>query len=330
MMENLDDFLDANVETKMIALYYVAFMPEIIKLMIPVALLFSSMFTTGKFNTYSELTAMKSSGVSLYKFLFPIAATSLFISVLSVYFNGWIVPKANEKKLSIERQYLSKNLYDETSTNLFFQIGKHRICSIRNMEEGSNLASRVSIQDYWANDKTVLVKRYDAKTMNWNDTTKIWTLRDGILRTLKGRNQTIENFTKMEMKNLLFTPEDIRKQQRKPDEMNYPELQEFINNQELLGNDVARWRVDFYGKIAFPFAGVIVVLFGIPFSSIKRKSGLGVEFGIAVAVCFLYMVFLKVSQVFGYNGDLHPLLTAWSANIIFLTLAIINLVRVPK
>jgi len=330
MMENLDDFLDANVEIEIIALYYVAFMPEIIKLMIPVALLFSSMFTTGKFNTYSELTAMKASGVSLYKFLIPIVATSFVISVLSIYFNGWIVPKANEKKLSIERQYLSKNLYDETSTNVFFQIGKNRICSIRNFEEGSYIASRVSIQDYWVIDKTVLVKRYDAKTMVWNDTTKIWTMYDGIVRTMKGRNQTVNSFAKKEMKNLLFVPEDIRKQQRKPDEMNYPELQEFINNQEFLGNDVSRWRVDFYGKIAFPFAGVIVVLFGIPFSSMKRKSGLGVEFGIAVAVCFVYMVFLKVSQVFGYNGDLNPLLTAWIANIIFLMLAIINVARVPK
>ena len=112
--------------------------------------------------------------------------------------------------------------------------------------------------------------------------------------------------------------------------MNYDEMNEFIANQESLGNEVARYKVDFYGKIAFPFAGVIVVLFGVPFSSIKRKSGLGVEFGIAVAVCFLYMVFLKVSQVFGYNGDLPPLLTAWMANIIFFVLAIVTILRVPK
>jgi lipopolysaccharide export LptBFGC system permease protein LptF len=37
-----------------------------------------------------------------------------------------------------------------------------------------------------------------------------------------------------------------------------------------------------------------------------------------------------VSQVFGYNGDLHPLLTAWLANLIFLAAGVANLLRVQK
>ncbi|MBS4028399.1 MAG: LPS export ABC transporter permease LptG [Ignavibacteriales bacterium] len=330
MMENLDDFLDANVSAGMTSLYYIYFMPEIIKLMIPVAMLFSSMFTTGKLNTYSELTAMRVGGVSLYRFLFPLFIVAFFISAASVYFNGWIVPRANEKKLAIERKYLGKSLSDEESSNLFFQVGRNRMCSLGHIDEVTRTANRVSIQDFWALDKTVLVQRFDAQTMVWNDTTKVWTMFEGAQRTFKGRNQTIEFFQRKEIAGLTFTPEDIRKKQKKPDEMNYDELGDFIAHQESLGNDVSRWRVDFYGKIAFPFAGVIVVLFGVPFSSVKRKSGLGVEFGIAVAVCFLYMVFLKVSQVFGYNGDISPLLTAWLANIIFFVLAVFNLIRVPK
>jgi len=39
---------------------------------------------------------------------------------------------------------------------------------------------------------------------------------------------------------------------------------------------------------------------------------------------------MKTSHVFGYNGDLNPLLTAWLANIIFLILAVINIARVQK
>ena len=54
------------------------------------------------------------------------------------------------------------------------------------------------------------------------------------------------------------------------------------------------------------------------------------EFGIALAVCFIYMIFLKVSQAFGYNGDMSPLLTAWLANILFFGAGMYNLARVPK
>jgi lipopolysaccharide export system permease protein len=112
--------------------------------------------------------------------------------------------------------------------------------------------------------------------------------------------------------------------------MDYPELKEFIESQRAAGQDVSRWMVDFHSKIAFPFASVIVVLFGVPFASIKRRSGLALEFGMCVAVTFLYLAFMKTSNVFGYNGDLNPLLTAWLANLIFLVLGLSNLLRVPK
>jgi lipopolysaccharide export system permease protein len=42
------------------------------------------------------------------------------------------------------------------------------------------------------------------------------------------------------------------------------------------------------------------------------------------------MVFLQVSQAFGYNGDLDPLLTAWIANGVFLVAGVFTLLRVPK
>jgi len=51
-----------------------------------------------------------------------------------------------------------------------------------------------------------------------------------------------------------------------------------------------------------PFATFIVVLFGVPFASIRRRGGIGVQLGISLLVCFIYLIFMKVSEVFGYNG----------------------------
>jgi lipopolysaccharide export system permease protein len=54
------------------------------------------------------------------------------------------------------------------------------------------------------------------------------------------------------------------------------------------------------------------------------------QLGISLLVSFVYLIFMKVSQVFGYNGDIPPLLTAWTANIIFLAAAVVVTLRVPK
>lgn len=330
LMENLDDFLDKQASLGIIITYYFYFIPEITKLMIPVGMLLSALFTTGRLSTFNELTALKLSGMSLYRFMAPLLIFSLIVSAASVYFNGWVVPLVNKKKLQIARVYFQKDIEFVAKNNIFIQDSPTRILSIGSFDDHLNVATHVSIQDFDKSDPTVILARYDAEQMNWNTVTKSWTLARGTQRVFSESKESIHQFAMLPMGGLNFAPEDIQKKQEIPDEMGYNDLKQFIGDEQRAGHDVARWLVDFHGKIAFPFANFIVVLFGIPFSSIKRRGGLGVEFGIAVAICFLYMIFLKVSQAFGYNGDINPLLTAWLANIIFFAGGLYNLRRVPK
>jgi len=330
MMDNLDDFLDMNATIGMIATYYFYFTPEIIKLMTPVAMLLSALFTTGRLSTYNELTALKSGGVSLYRFMLPMIAFSILVSAVSIYFNGWVVPYANKKKIEIGRVYFQKDIEYVSRNNIFIQDSRTRIISIGIYDDARSAAMIVSIQDFDPQNPTTITARYDANEMIWNAATKEWKLLKGTERRFVQNTEVIQPFDSLYIGVLNFSPDDIRKKQEKPEEMNYNDLKQFIANQQRAGQDVARWQVDFYGKIAFPFASLIVVLFGIPFSSIKRRGGLGVEFGIAIGIAFLYMIFLQISQAFGYNGDIHPLLTAWLANIIFLSAGIFILLRVPK
>ncbi len=330
MMENLDDFLDRNATIGVIVTYYLYFIPEIVKLMVPVAMLLSALFTTGRLSTFNELTALKSGGLGLYRLMVPLLIFALFVSGISVYFNGWVVPFANKKKLEIARVYFKKNIEFVSKDNIFIQDSNTRILSIGMFDDARYIASLVSIQDFDPRDPTIVIARYDAKEMHWDTARRSWSLIRGIERHFEGGKENVKKFDELAVGNLNFSPEDIHKKQENPDEMDYPSLKVFISNQQRAGQDVSRWLVDFYGKISFPFASFIVVLFGIPFSSIKRRSGLGVEFGISLLICFLYMIFLKVSQAFGYNGDLSPLLTAWLANITFFIVGIYNLWRVPK
>ena len=330
MMENLDDFLDKQATAGIIASYYFYFLPEIIKLTIPVAMLLSALFTTGRLSTFNELTAMKSSGMSLYRFMAPLLLFAFLVSGVSIYFNGWIVPYANKKKFEIGRAYFQKNIQYVARNNIFIQDSPTRILSIGLFEDSRGVAQQVSIQDFDPNNPTRLIGRYDAAEMRWDPQSNTWTLLNGTERSFRAEREEMRQFTSVHIGTLNFSPEDIRKKQQKPEEMDYHELQQFIESQKRAGHDVARWLIEHYQKIAFPMASVIVVLFGVPISSIKRRSGLGVQFAIGLLVCFLYIVFLKTSQAFGYNGDLDPLLTAWLANIIFLAAGIYNLIRVPK
>ena len=329
-MEHLDDFIDRQASLKVIFLYYVFFVPEIVKLVTPVALLLASLFVTARLSTQNELTAMKAGGISLYRLMVPFLLVAVTISFASIYFNGWLVPLANKKKFDIGRIYLHKEVISASGANIYIQDSRTRILSLGYYDEGRTVATRVSIQDFDPDDLTQMIRRIDASSMMWDSTARLWILQGGIERAFENGVEKIRTFDTQPAGRLNFDPEELRKKQEKPDEMDYYTLKEFIEDQQRAGQDVAHWQVDFYSKISFPFASVIVVLFGVPFSSIKRRGGTGVQLGISLLICFLYLIFMKVSQVFGYNGDINPLLTAWLANIASLVAATIVILRVRK
>jgi lipopolysaccharide export system permease protein len=180
------------------------------------------------------------------------------------------------------------------------------------------------------NEPTVMVKRIDAEKMIMENGK--WVLVNAVERDFAGGGEILKTCQKIPadeiegIRKLNLTTASITKKFLKPDEMTYTELSEFIETQLKGGQDVDRTRVDFYSKISFPFSSLIVIIFGISISTGSRKrKGLALQFGISILVSFIYLGFVKISQTFGYNGDLNPVLTAWLANIAFALFGGINL-----
>lgn len=68
-----------------------------VPLALPLAILLSSLMTFGNLGEHFELVALKSSGISLQKFMRPLIYMSVVISVLAFYFSNNILPIANLK-----------------------------------------------------------------------------------------------------------------------------------------------------------------------------------------------------------------------------------------
>jgi lipopolysaccharide export system permease protein len=329
LMENLDDFIDQNVPTSIILQYYLVFTPEIIRLVIPVSVLLSSLFTTGKMSNLNELTAIKAGGISLYRFMLPFFGVSILISLVSIYVGGYMVPLANKHKVFIEQTYMKKGLV-YFGSNIFFQDTKSRLVTISYYDLSDEQAHQVSIQDFNPTDKTRLIKRIDALRMKYDTLKNCWTLFSGNTRVISDTNESMERFLQLDFAGLNFKPDDVIKKQRKPEEMNLSDLTDYANEQKRTGNDPTSILIEYQSRIAYAFSSIVVVLFGLPISANRRRGGIALQFGINLLITFIYLVFMKVSQAFGKNGVLDPLITSWLANIIFLIAAAFNIRRVIK
>lgn len=334
LFENLDRFIDKNVPVKIIIDYYIFFIPEILKLITPVGMLIASLFTISRFVNFSEFTAMKSAGISLFRYLMPILIFGIFITVLSIYFNGWIVPKTNTDKFIIERNYLDKNKILSNINNLNLQDASNKIITIGTVGENGNLCNNISIQIFNDSNLTQMTSRFDARQMIWDTVKKEWILKDYFKRIFSDNNLENLQFIKenrvsdiKEIIKLNVEPDIIIKKNMKPEELNLSDFKAFIENMEKSGIDVSKAKVDYYSTISFPFANLITIIFGVSVSTNRRRSGAAIQFGMAVLVSFIYLGFVKISQVFGYNGSIPPLLTAWIANIVFLIISVNNFIK---
>ena len=76
-------------------LFYVS--ASLIPLALPLAILLSSLMTFGNLSENNELTALKSSGMSLYKIMRPLFIVVIGIAGFTFYFANYIIPISNLK-----------------------------------------------------------------------------------------------------------------------------------------------------------------------------------------------------------------------------------------
>ncbi len=326
-VEKLDVYISQKTPNLIIAQLYLYYMPFIITLTLPVALLLASLFSIGNMARQNELVAMKSAGISLYRILMPVFITAFLISLGALWFGETVVPRASAARAQLVDEYLEKQrqAWRKRVNNVYARDAQDRRISMRWFDTVHNVGHRVNIRRF---EGLELQTHIYAGRMAWEDS--VWVLYEGVERHFSGGMEIVNTYSRLELVDQNLRPEEFAKVLKKPEEMSYRELKAFIAEVERNGGNPNHWLVDLYLKIAIPFANFIIVLFGAPLSSPRRRSGTATGFGISLAICFIYFGIVKTAQSMGQNGMLPPLFAAWSANVLFLVGGIWVLIKSQK
>lgn len=101
MLKYLDEIVGKDLDTTVIIQLIFYFSVFMTPNAFPLAVLLSSLMTFGNLGEHFELTALKSSGISLIRVMVPIFVFSIFLTGAAYYSNNNIVPKANLKAFSL-------------------------------------------------------------------------------------------------------------------------------------------------------------------------------------------------------------------------------------
>lgn len=315
-VENADKFIDRKVPSDLILEYYVNFIPNIITLTLPVDILLASLFSLGGLARFNELTAIKSSGVSLYRMIMPLLLIGLLVSLANFWVAENIVPVANSTKSDIWRTYVDRVSQNRRSlgTNITMYHPDGEKVFIDRFDKRSLVASNLTIEKFHGQK---MIWRLDAIEASWDSARSVWMMKSVTERVFTDSTDNVRKFPVLEKADLFFGPDEILKREQSPEEMNFVELRSFISKLRQSGAQTERWEVDYQLKFAYPLTCFFMVLFGAPLAASRKKSGAGVNIFFTLVICFAYYTIIQMGRFMGYNRTLDPIMATWVGNTIF-------------
>jgi lipopolysaccharide export system permease protein len=329
-VEYSDDFFDGGATLRQVFLvYYPSYIPEIIRLTSPLALFLSSIYLTGKLAQELQITALQTSGVSLYRLMVPYLVVGVFVTGFMFWFNGWVVPQTNETVVEYDSQYLNQGSRQVDNDEIHRQNRPGSIVSVGFYDRTDQVAHQVSLQAFA--DSARLARRVDATRMRWVDSLGVWRLEDVTRRSFDEGDMRVNDGIAEVDTVLNIYPRDFARSGRDAEAMTIPAAADFVDALQRSGADnIGRTLVHYYNKYSYPFANLILVLISVPLASVRRRGGQAVQFGLGLGTAFVYLATQKLTEPFGYSGTLPPEVTAWLPHAVFAFIALVLIVRVRK
>ncbi|MCS6807508.1 MAG: LptF/LptG family permease [Bacteroidota bacterium] len=330
LFENLDGFLDRKTPPSYILAFYLNYLPEIIKLTTPVAVLLSGLFTMGRFATMNELTAMKAGGQSVIRTMLPLLALGIILSGVQWYFDGWIVPRANHFKAEFERIALGKGRLETSLYNVYVRETPTHNLIIGYYDDLTKSGSGFRLEEYSSEHQPRIVRRIFAGSFRYDTVNNTWLLThvcEYRFSLAMHVQPTVRIMQELSVQTHT-TPATLMYAQRNTSELTFPELKEYIDASERGGNNVRQQRIAYWGEQILPLANVIVMFFAVLPSSGRRKAGLALEITTAMIIAFLYIACVRIGQTLGLANDAHPAFVAALPHVLFFAVGVVNLMVV--
>ena len=326
-MQKIDNFIEAKAAKAAVLLYFLYKAPFIMVNMVPPAVLISVIVLFTSMKKKNELTALRTSGLSLFTLSKAMLLGSLFIVAGMFLVSETVVPYTSSKGNRIWNVDVQKQ-----DPGLFYgkeeiwYRGGNAIYWIRQFNPKDQTMGNPRF--YFFDSAFRVVKKIEARKAVWQG--NHWRVESGMLQELKEDGQY--GFTKFEFYELHLreTPETFMRGTRKPEEMSYWQLKEYAQTVRQEGYNNAKYLVDMNIKLAFPFIGLILLTIGMPLALRVRKGGTPLAVSIGMAVCFVYVLVLGLARSLGLAGVLPPLFSAWLANLLFLFLGIYMMIHMER
>lgn len=284
-------------------------LPAVIVMSIPMGVLLSTVMVLNKLSLASEITVMRSCGISLNRIAKPIFIFSVIMALLTFAINESVAPvmRKTSKDLALwslgqkhvpdgKENFVFKELGSGSYLKRLFYVGKSTGRTLYN----------VTVLDNSKPETIQVLQAREGKT-----SPEGWIFDKGAIYTIDVNGQVL-NTTLFDTSTVQFgldlskaMDEDVA------DEMNFTKLTKYLNKKDLTDEDKRALTVQLYDKLALPLATIVFVLLGVPLAITPPRVRYNRGFLFTILIIFAFYVLRALSISMGEAGTIPPYLAAW-------------------
>jgi LPS export ABC transporter permease LptG len=321
--ELLGDIIHNHSSLLLVGEYLLNLTPSMIYTITPLSVLIAVLVVFGVLNRSSELTAMKATGISLYRIVLPVLVISCVLATSLFFFDEFYLPKANRRQEALRNIIKGKpaQTVEHPGENWIFGMQEPgqpgRIFYYEFFDPTRDAFANVSVFEFNPGSFTIS-KRIFASSAHWEPRLDQWVFENGWARTFSGDEiSSFQPFVVNTFPEIREHPQYFKKEELLSSEMSFNELAAYIHTLRQSGFDTMRLRVQLNRKLAYPLITLVMAILAVPFALSMGRRGSLAGIAVAIGVAIAYFMVDGTFEAMGNVNMLPAMLAAWSPDLVF-------------
>ncbi len=253
LFELLGDILRNRISPLVVGEYLVNVAPFFLYNVLHLSVLLAVLVTLGLMQRSNEITAIKATGISIYRVIVPILVVSTLLAGGLFFFDQFYLPHANKRQDALRNLIKGKPAQTYLNPDRKWIFGEHStIYYYQFFDPDRNQFGNLSVFQF---DPATfqLISRVYADQAHWEERLQRWVCTQGWERSVHGSAIVdYRTFDVATFAEISEPPSYFKKEVRQSSEMNYEELRRYIRDLQQSGFDVVRLEGSTTGKIRLP------------------------------------------------------------------------------
>jgi LPS export ABC transporter permease LptG/LPS export ABC transporter permease LptF len=315
--------------------YLINLTPNMLYNITPLGVLVAVLVTFGVLTRTNELTAMKATGISLYRVMVPILVVSALLAVALFLFDESYLPAANRRQEALRSVIKGRPAETFLRPDRKWIFGRQepdkpgRIFYYQFFDPDQQRFANLTVFEFNPENFSIS-RRIFASSAHWEPQIRQWVFEHGWEFRFDG--EAVSSYSQFNVESfpeITEQPQYFTKQALQSQEMSFGELQRYIRDLGQSGFDTKQLSVRLNLKLAYPLITLVMAVLAIPFalSMGKRGSltGIAAAIGLAIVYWFVNLTFVAL----GDTNILPTLMAAWSPDLLFGFAGAYLLLRTP-